>query len=165
MRCPFSCAKSFMGLRPPALRLVRSVPMTSVGSLPRLLFTVTGLSPRCLTRPPGAPVRFLLLFTCVTFSMSFRVFALWVRSWRRVRGSSSPHLFSTCSGVGGDSILLLSPLLCSSGTCVVVTGRGGLPFQFQPGSWGFPFLLFLFHLLLFILFLFLLFICNHRVPA
>ena len=37
-----------------------------------------------LKRTPGAPVRFLPLFTCVTFSMSFRVFAHWVRSWLRV---------------------------------------------------------------------------------
>ena len=100
-----------MGLRPPVWRLVRSVPMTSVGSLPRMLFTVTGPSPRCLTRPPGAPVRFLPLFTCVTFSTSFKVFALWVRSWQRVRGLSSPHLFSICSRGGGDSISPLSPRL------------------------------------------------------
>ena len=30
--------------------------------------------------------------------MSFRVFARWVRSWLRVRGSRSPHLFPICSG-------------------------------------------------------------------
>ena len=159
MRCPFSCAKSFMGLKPPVLRLVRSVPTTSVGSLPRLPFTVTGLSPRCLTRPHGAPVRFLLLFTCETFSTSIKVSALWVCSWRWVRGSSSPHLFSACSRGGGGSISPLCPLLRGSRPCVVVPGSGGLPFQFLPGSWGFPFLLFLlFYLLCYFYSLFVYFI-------
>ena len=105
-------------------------------------------------------------FTCKTFSTSFKVFALWVRSWRRVRGSSSPHLFSICSRGGGDSISPLSPLLRGSGTCVAVTGCGGLAFQFLSGSWGFPFLLFFFcYILLFILFMCILFICIMRVPA
>ena len=35
IRSPFSCARSFMGLRRPVLRWVRSMPMTFVGSLPR----------------------------------------------------------------------------------------------------------------------------------
>ena len=35
MLSPFSCARSFMGLRRPVLRWVRSVPMTFVVSLPR----------------------------------------------------------------------------------------------------------------------------------
>ena len=76
------------------------------------------------------------LFTCVTFSMSFRVFARWVRSWLRVRGSRSPHLFLICSGGGGGSMSPLSPLLQG---LFSVTGCGGLPFQCLCGSWGFPF--------------------------
>ena len=35
VRSPFSCVRSFMGLRRPVLRWVQSVPMTFVGSLPR----------------------------------------------------------------------------------------------------------------------------------
>ena len=111
MRFPFSCARSFMGLRRPVLRWVRSVPMTFVGSLPQWRSTVTGRSPRCLTRPPGAPVLCLPHFTCVTFSMSFKVFARWVRSWLQVRGSRSPRLFPIRSGGGGGSMSPLSPLL------------------------------------------------------
>ena len=151
MRSPFSCARSFMGLR-----WVRSVPMTFVGSLPRWRSTVTGRSPRCLTRPPGAPVRCLPPFTCVTFCMSFKVFARWVRSWLRVRGSRSPHLFPICSGGGGGSMLPLSPLLrglfqllvvvaCPSSSC---SGLGVSRFCIF-----IPFLLFI------------LFICFMHVPA
>ena len=49
--------------------------------------------------------------------MSFRVFAHWVRSWLRVLGSRSPHLFPFCSGGGGGSMSPLSPLLRSSKAC------------------------------------------------
>ena len=83
-----------------------------------VVFTVTGQSPRYLTRPPGAPVRFFHLFTCVPFSMSFRVFAHWVCSWLRVCGSRSPHLFPFCYGGGGGSMSPLSPLLRGSKACV-----------------------------------------------
>ena len=151
-----------MGLRRPVLKWVRSVPMTFVGFLHWWLFTVTCRSPRCLMRPPGAPVRFLPLFTCVTFSMSFRVFARSVRSWLRVRGSRSAQLFPICSGGGGGSMSPLSPQLRG---LVSVTGCGGLPFQFLCGSWGFPVLVFFLTFLLFILFMCILFICIMRVPA
>ena len=87
--------------------------MTFVVSLPRWLSTVTGRSPRCLTRPPGAPVWCLPPSTCMTFSMSFKVFTHWVRSWLRVPGSRSPHLFPICSGGGGGSMSPLSPRLRS----------------------------------------------------
>ena len=49
--------------------------------------------------------------------MSFRVFAHWVRSWLRVRGSRSPHLFPICSEAGGGSMSPWSPLLRSSKAC------------------------------------------------
>ena len=135
MRFRSSCTRSFMGLR-----WVRSVPMTFVVSLPRWRSTATGRSPRCLTRPPGAPVWCLPPFTCTTFSMSFKVFARWVRSWLRVQGLRSPHLFPICSGGGGGSVALVSaaPLPAS------VTRCGGLPFQFLFRSWGIPFLYFYF---------------------
>ena len=112
-------SKLFMGLRRPVLRWVRSVPMTFVVSLPQWRSTATGRSPRCLTRPPGAPVRCLPPFTCATFSMSLKVFAHWVRSWLGVRGSRSPHLFPICSGGGGGSVSPLSPLLRGSITCFI----------------------------------------------
>ena len=38
MRSPFSCARSFMGLRRPILRLVWSAPVTFMGSLPQACF-------------------------------------------------------------------------------------------------------------------------------
>ena len=165
MRCPFSCTRSFMGLRPPVLRLVQSVPMTSVGSLPRLLFTVTGPSPRCLTRPPGAPVQFLPLFTCETFNTSFKVFALWVRSWRRVRDrvalTSSQFVLGEeeilfrpclrCSAVPGPVWRLLVVMACPSSSC--------------PGLGVSRFIVFFCYILLFILFMCILFICIVRVPA
>ena len=152
MRSPFSCVRSFMGLRWPVLRWVRSVPMTFMVSLPQWRSTVTGRSPRCLTLPPGAPVRCLPLFTCVTFNMSFRVLARWVRSWLRVRGSRSPHLLPICCGGGGGSMSPLSPGSAS------VAGCGGLPFQLLFRSWGIPFLCFYFFFIEFILFMFLFFI-------
>ena len=111
MRFRSSCSRSFMGLRRPVLRWVRSVPMTFMVSLPQWRSTATGRSLWCLTQPPGAPVRCLPPFTCTTFSMSFKVFARWVRSWLRVRGSRRPHLFPICSGGGGGSRSPLSPLL------------------------------------------------------
>ena len=79
---------------------------------------------------------FTFFFTCVTFSMSFRVFARWVRSWLWARGSRSPHLFPICSGGEGGSMSPLSPLLQG---LFSVTGCGGLPFQFLSRSWGFLF--------------------------
>ena len=161
MRSPFSCARSFMGLRRPVLRWVRSVPMTFVGSLPRWRFTVTGRSPRCLTRPPGAPVRCLPPFTCVTVSMSFRIFARWVRSWLRVRGSHSPHLFLICSGGGGGSMSPLSPRLCGLFQLLVVVA---CPSSSCLGLGVSRFSVFI-TFLLFILFMFIFFICFMRVPA
>ena len=157
MRPPFSYARSFMGLRRPVLRWVQSVPMTFVVSLPLWCSTVTSRSPRCLTRPPGAPVRCLPLFTCVTFNMSFKVFASWVRSWLRVRGSRSPHLFPICCDGGGGSMSPLPPLLCALGPASVAV-CGGLPFQLLFRSWGVPFLCFYFFFIEFILFMFLFFI-------
>ena len=107
MWSPFSCARSFMGLRRPVLRWVRSVPMTFVVSLPRWRSTVTGRSPRCLTRPHGAPVRCLPPSTCMTFSMSFKVFARWVRSWLRVALTSSRF------ALGEEEALCCPCLRCS----------------------------------------------------
>ena len=137
-------AVSFMGLRRPILRWVRSVPMTFVVSLPWWRSTATGRSPRCLTRPPGAPVRCLPPFNCATFSMSFRVFARWVRLWLRVRGSRSPHLFPLCSGGRGDSMSSLSPLLRGSITCFSYSlWWPALPVPVQ--VLGYPVLCFYFH--------------------
>ena len=159
MRSPFSCARSFMGLR-----WVRSVPMTFVVSLPRWRSTVTGQSPRCLMRPHGAPVRCLPPFTCVTFSMSFKVFARWVCSWLRVQGSHSPHLFLICSGGGGGSMSPLSPLLRSSVACFSYwLWWPALPVPVR--VLGYPVFVFLFRFSCFILFMFLFFICFMHVPA
>ena len=164
VQSPFSFARSFMGLRWPVLRWVRSMPMTFVGSLPRWLFTVTGQSPRCLMRPPGAPVRCLPPFTCVTFGMSFRVFARWVRSWLRVRGSCSPYLFPICSGGGGGSMSPLSPLLRGSVACFGYwLWWPALPVPVR--VLGYPVFVFFYTFLLFLLFMCILFICIMRVPA
>ena len=159
MRSPFSCTRSL--LRRPVLRWVRSVPMTFVGSLPRWLFTVTGQSPLCLTRPPEASVRCLPPFTCVTFSMSFRVFACWVRSWLRVRGSRSPRLFPICSGGVGGSMSPLSPLLRGLFQLLVVVA---CPSSSCSGLGVSRFCVF-YTFLLFILFMCILFICIMRVHA
>ena len=45
------------------------------------------------------------------------VSCLWVRLWLQARGSGSPHLFLTCSGVGGGPTPSLSLLLLGSFTC------------------------------------------------
>ena len=96
--------------------------------------------------------------------MSFKVFARWVRSWLRVRGLRSPHLFPLCSGgQGGLYVVLVSAALrlhyllqllvvaCPSSSC---SGLGVSRFVFL-----FPFLLRFFSLCFFSLFVFM------RVPA
>ena len=83
------------------------------------------------------------LFTCATFSMNTMAFACWVRSWLRVRGSSSPHLFLTCSGGGGGATSPLSPLLRGSCTCLSFW-LCGLPIQLLCRFWSTPLFLFCF---------------------
>ena len=157
MRFRSSCARSFMGLRRPFLRWVQSVPMTFVVSLPRWRSTATGRSPRFLTHPPEAPFRCLPPFTCATFSMNFKVFARWVRSWLRVRGLSSPHLFLICSvgGWGGGSMSPLSPRLRYLLQVLVVVAC--------PSSSGLGVSHFVFLLSFFSMFLF--FICFYACPS
>ena len=118
MRCPF-CARSFMPPGRLGLRWVPFAPMRFAVSPPLSLFTGTSLSPRFWSPPLGAPVR-CSLFTCATFSMNTVAFACWVSSWLRVRGSSSPHLFLTCSRGGGGVPSSLAPLLRIPDSCLCV---------------------------------------------
>ena len=138
MRYPSFCARSFMRPGRLDLRWVPYVPMRFAVSPPLLLFTGTGLSPRFWSPPLGAPGLCFLHFTCSTFSMNTMAFVRWVRSWLRVRASSSPHLFLTCSGGGGGAPLSLSPLLRDSCTCLS-SGMWGLPIQLLCRCWRAPF--------------------------
>ena len=104
------------------------------------------------------------VFTCVTFSMSFRVFARWVRSWLRVRGSRSPHLFPICSGGGGGSMSPLSPLFRGSKACFQLLVVVACPSSSCAGLGVSRFSVFV-TFLLFILFMCIFFICIMRVPA
>ena len=130
------------------LRWVPLAPMRFAVSPPMSLFTGTGLSPRSWSPPLGAPVRCSPLFTCVTFSMNTMAFAHWVCSWLRVRGSSSPHLFLTCSGGGGGatSSLSLAP--------VSVAGCGACPSSCCAGAGVHPLFLLRFYFYNFCLFCF-----------
>ena len=102
--------------------------------------------------------------SCATFSMITMAFACWVRSWLRVRGLSSPHLFLTCSGGGGGAPSPLSPLLRNSCTCLSCW-MWVLPIQLLCGCWGAPFCFFIILFLLLFTFMFFIFICIVRVPA
>ena len=90
-----------MGLRLVGGRLVLFVPIALVGCPPWLLFTGIGQLPGCWSPLRGAPIRCLYRFLYVTFNTKLRVSVLWVRSWLRVLGSRSPHLFPLCAGVWG----------------------------------------------------------------
>ena len=103
-----------------------------------------------------------LHFTCATFSMNTMAFVCWVRSWLRVQGSSSPHLFLTCFGGGGGAPSSLSPLLHDSCTCLSCW-KWGLLIQLLCGCWRAPFCVLLF-LILFTLYVFYiyLFLCMSQ---
>ena len=155
----FFCARPFMRPGRLDMRWVPCVPMRFVVSPPLSRFTETDLSLRFWSPPLGAPVRYLLPFTFATFSMNTMAFARWVRSWLRVRGSSSPHLFLTCSGGGGGAPSPLSPLPRGSCTCLSCW-MWGLPIQLLAGAGEHPFVFFIpflmiFSLLVFSLYLFL----------
>ena len=62
------------------------------------------------------------------------------RNWS-VRGSGYEDRVALTSSrfVLEEEEILFRPCLRGSGTCVTVTGCGGLPFQFLSGSWGFLF--------------------------
>ena len=137
MRCPSFCARSFMPPGRLGLRWVPFAPMRFAVSPLLSLFTGTGLSPWFWSPALGAPVRCSPLFTCATFSMNTMAFARWARSWLRVRGSSSPHLFLTCSGGGGGAPSSLAPLPRVPGSCLCVW-MWGLPIQLRCGSRGAP---------------------------
>ena len=137
MRCPSFSARSFMPPGHLGLRWVPFAPMRFAVSPPLSLFTGTGMSRRFWSPPLGAPVRCSPLFTCATFSMNTMAFACWVRSWLRVRGSSSPHLFLTCSGGGGGAPSSLAPLLRVSGSCLC-DWMWGLPIQLRCECRGSP---------------------------
>ena len=134
------------------LRWASLGPMTFVMSPPLSRFTATGLSPRFWSPPLGAPVRCFRHFIFVTFSMITMAFALWVHSWLQVRGSSSPHLFLTCSGGGGGAPSPLSPLPHGSFACYSGWMRG-LPSQWLSGA-GVPLFYYFIAFLTFALFVF-----------
>ena len=126
--------------------------------------TATGQSPRSWSPPLGAQIRCFPLFTCATFSMSSMAFARWVRSWLRVRGSGSPHLFLACSVGGGGATSHLSPLLRGSCTCLR-SWMWDLPIQWLCGFWSTPFcfysaLVFMFlHFTFYVSFIYLFYAC------
>ena len=138
MRYHSFCARSFKRPGLLDLRWARYVPMRFAVSPPLWRFTGTGLSLRFWSPPLGAPVRCFLHFACATFSVNTMIFTRWVCSWLRVRGSSSPRLFLTCSGGGGGAPSSLSPLLHDSCTCLRCW-MWGLPIQLLCGCWGAPF--------------------------
>ena len=137
MRYHSFCAWSFMPPGCLGLRWVPFAPMRFTVSPPLSLFTGIGLSPRFWSPSLGAPVRCSPLFTCATFSMNTMAFAHWIRSWLRVRGSSSPHLFLTCSGGGGGAPSSLAPLPHVPGSCLC-DWMWGLPIQLLCGCMGAP---------------------------
>ena len=123
------------GASRPELGSIRAHEIRSVSTSPS---TGTGQSPRSWSPPLGAQVRCFPHFTCATFSMNTMAFARWVRSWLRVRGLSSPHLFLTCSWGGGGATSPLPPLLRGSCTCLSYW-MWGLPIRFLCRFWGTPF--------------------------
>ena len=140
---PSFCARSFTRPGRLDLRWVQFEPMRFAVSPPLSPSTGTGQSPRSWSPPLGAKFGVFLFFTCATFSMNTMAFARWVRSWLRVRGSSSPHLFLTCSGGGGGATSPLSPLLRGSCTCLSFW-LCGLPIQLLCRFWSTPLFLFCF---------------------
>ena len=157
------CAMSLPQLGRLDLRWAPFGPMTSVVYSPLLRSTAAGLSQRFWSPPLGAPVQCFRPFTSAAFSMNTMAFALWVRSWLRVRGSSSPHLFLTCSGGEGGALSPLSPLLRGSFTCYSGWMRG-LPIQWLSGA-GVPSFFYFILFLTFYSFCFFLFICFIACPS
>ena len=157
MLYPSFCARSFLRPGHLDLRWVPFEPMKFAVSPPLSPSTGTGQSPRSWSPPLGAQVRCFPHFTCATFSMNTMAFAHWVRSWLRVRGSSSPHLFLTCSGGRG---VLRRPCLrfCMAPAPASVTGCGACPSSFCAGS-GVPSFVFLFVLPLVLFFIIFCFLC------
>ena len=93
-----------------------------------------------------------------------RVFAHWVHSWLRVRGSRSPPLFLFCYGGGGGSMSPLSPLLRCSKACFQLLVVVACPSSSCAGLGVSRFdVVFLHFYCLFSLCI--LFICIMRVPA